>query len=177
MTPHAIDWTAHYEAVMRTLTGQGLLLGSAGAAGKPNLMTIGWGTLGSLWSKPTWIVLVRPSRHTHACIEHGKAFTVNVPPPSLAPACQTCGTMSGRDVDKFARCKLTAVPGVTVPVPTVAECPLVYECRVVHSLDVLPERLDPKVQSRAYRSGDYHRVYFGEILAARAEPETGRLLA
>jgi flavin reductase (DIM6/NTAB) family NADH-FMN oxidoreductase RutF len=122
-----------------------------------------------------WVVLVRPSRHTYACIEHAKAFTVNVPPPALAAACDDCGTLSGRDTDKFARCRLTVEP-CAVDAPAIAECPLVYACRVVHSLDVLPERLAQKVRADAYRSGDYHRVYFGEIVAATAEPDAAARL-
>jgi flavin reductase (DIM6/NTAB) family NADH-FMN oxidoreductase RutF len=172
-----VPHTEHFSAVMEALTSRGLLLASYDAAGKPNAMTIGWGTVGSIWGLPVWIVLVRPSRHTHACIERRGAFTVNIPPAALAGACATCGSTSGRDTDKFARCGLTPEKASAVDAPIVAECPLVYECRVVHSLDVLPERLAPAIRSGAYQSGDYHRLYFGEILAARAEPDAGRLLA
>jgi flavin reductase (DIM6/NTAB) family NADH-FMN oxidoreductase RutF len=171
-----VDWSAHYPAVMRALTSRGLLLGSRAPDGRPNVMTIGWGTLGVTWGLPMWVVLVRPSRHTFACLEHGRAFTVNVPPPALAAACDDCGSLSGRDTDKFTRCRLTAET-CAVDAPAIAECPLVYECQVVHTLDVLPERLAKKIQSGAYRSGDYHRVYFGEIVVTRAEPDAAARLA
>ena len=36
---------------MRRMREDGLLLVTAGADGKPNVMTIGWGTIGSIWSR------------------------------------------------------------------------------------------------------------------------------
>jgi flavin reductase (DIM6/NTAB) family NADH-FMN oxidoreductase RutF len=170
-----VPYTEHFPAVMEALTTRGLLLGSYGPDGRPNAMTIGWGTLGVTWGLPMWVVLVRPSRHTWACIEHSRAFTVNVPPPALASVCDDCGTLSGRDTDKLTRCKLTVEP-CAVNAPALAECPLVYACQVVHFLDVLPERLDKKIRSGAYRAGDYHRVYFGEIVEVRAEPDAAARL-
>ena len=61
--------------------------------------------------------------------------------------------------------------------PVVAECPLVYECRVVHFNDVLPPNLAEEIRQGAYPKGDFHRIYWGEILAARAEPDAADLLA
>ena len=172
-----MDFTEHYGSVVEVLTSRGLLLGSYDAKGKPNLMTIGWGTLGSIWSKPIWIVLVRPSRYTYECIEHSGGFTVNVPPKSMAGVCETCGTRSGRSTDKFAACGLTAEKAITVNAPTVAECPIVYECEVVHTSDVLEPRLSREIIASAYKGGDFHSVYWGEILAARIARDAFKALA
>lgn len=175
MAPDA-DWTVHYPAVMRILRGPGLLLGSTGPEGNPNAMTIGWGTLGVTWGLPMWVVLVRPSRHTYACIERRQAFTVNVPPSDRHDACRICGTQSGRDADKLALCGLTAQKAASVDAPFLVECPLAYACRVVHFLDVQPDRLAGRIRSGYYRAGDYHRVYFGEVVEVMAQPEAaGRL--
>jgi hypothetical protein len=38
----------HFGLVMETLTSRGLLIGSYDASGKANLMTIGWGMIGSV---------------------------------------------------------------------------------------------------------------------------------
>ncbi len=176
MAKESIEYTAHYEAVMKALTSQGLLLGSYDAGGKPNVMTIGWGSLGSIWGVPLWIVLVRPSRYTYTCIEHSGCFSVNVPTPGMGTACATCGSASGRDTDKFADCKLTAEKGTSVLAPVVAECPIVYECQVVHSNDILPAKLADEILSGAYVDGDFHRIYIGKILSARAEPDAADLL-
>lgn len=171
MAKKTVRPTEHYSQVMDAMTRQGLLLGSYDADGKPNLMTIGWGSIGSIWGLPIWIVLVRPSRYTYRCIEHNGCFTVNVPPEDLGEACAVCGSKSGRDIDKFAETHLTAEKASSVLAPTVAECPLIYECQVVHSSDVLPEKLAGEIVSGAYMDGDFHRVYFGKILATLADPD------
>jgi len=177
MAKQDIDFTGHYEAVIRALTSRGLLLGSYDASGRPNVMTIGWGSLGSIWGLPGWVVLVRPSRYTYQCIEHSGCFTVNVPTADMSEACETCGTLSGRDVDKFARCSLTAQKGKAVAAPVVGECPIVYECQVINSNEILPDRLAEEIISSSYGAGDFHRVYFGKILSARARSDAAELLS
>ena len=176
MDRRIIEFTKHYDAVTGALTSRGLLLGSYDAAKKPNVMTIGWGAMGSIWGIPLWIVLVRPSRYTYACLEHSGCFTVNVPTEDMAEHCLTCGSTSGRDTDKFAACSLTQRKASTVLAPLVDECPIVYECQVVHSNDVLPGRLAEEILGGAYVDGDYHRVYWGKILGAYASNDAASLL-
>ena len=176
MAKQKMNYADHYQEVLGAMTQRGLLLGSYDSDGKANIMTIGWGSLGSIWGIPVWMVLVRPSRYTHRCIEHNGCFTVNVPPEDLSMACATCGSKSGRDIDKFAECGLTPQKGKLVLAPMVAECPIVYECHVVHSNDVLPDKLADEILSGAYVDGDFHRVYFGKILAAHAEPDAAEKL-
>ena len=176
MAKQEIEFTQHYEAVMRAMTSGGLLLGTYDAAGKPNVMTIGWGSLGSIWGMPIWTVLVRPSRYTYTCIEHTGCFSVNVPRPDMQSELAICGSKSGRDVDKFTECGLTPERGASVLAPVVTECPIVYEAQVVHSNDILPVKLADEILSGAYVDGDFHRVYFGKILSAAADGDAGELL-
>lgn len=176
MAKERIEYTTHYSLVVDAMTSRGLLLGGYDADGKPNIMTIGWGALGSIWGIPVWIVLVRPSRYTYRCIEHTGCFSVNVPGESLAGACASAGSTSGADVDKFAKLNLTAEKGANVLAPVVAECPVHYECQVVHSNDVLPEKLTDEIRSGAYQDGDFHRVYWGRILGAYAVSGAADLL-
>jgi flavin reductase (DIM6/NTAB) family NADH-FMN oxidoreductase RutF len=177
MAAASVDYTRHFDLVMKVLTSQGLLLGGYDPAGNANLMTIGWGSIGSVWGMPMWTVLVRPSRHTYACLEHSGAFSVAVPTPAMKPACGLCGSKSGRDMDKFAACHLTARPGEAAKAPDVLECPIVYQCQVVHSNDVVPPRLAGEIQAGFYKSGDYHRVYFGRIVAVRIDADAAARLA
>ena len=176
MAKQDIHWTEHFPAVMRTLRSDGLLLGTYDAEGKANIMTIGWGSIGSTWGIPGWTVLVRHSRHTYDGVENGGVFTVNVPTPEMAAVCGTCGTLSGRDIDKFAECSLTAEKGQSVLAPVVSQCPIVYECQVVHSNEVIPERLAKEISPEFYAEGDFHRVYYGKILSTRAEANAAELL-
>jgi len=148
----------------------GGLLVSADREGKPNVMAIGWGLLGPGWAKPVFLTLVRPSRYTHGLIEARGEFTVNIMPAGMEDIVAYCGGCSGRDHDKFAEKGLTPVAGRTVAVPTLGEAIIAYECRVVHKCKVIPEALAPEIRTSAYPRGDYHTLYFGEILAALAEP-------
>jgi len=176
MSRRQIAYTDHYAMVMRALTSHGLLLGSYDPAGRANLMTIGWGSIGSMWGEPTWTVLVRPGRYTYECIEHSGCFTVNVPTEAMGLACVKAGSLSGRGADKFAAAGLTAEKSAAVLAPLVAECPLSYECRVIHSNDVLPNKLASEL-SGLYVDEEPHRIYHGRILAARASADVEELLA
>lgn len=171
-----VEYTAYSAEVMRILSSRGLLLGTYDANRRPNLMTIGWGQIGYIWGKPIWTVLVRPSRYTYRCLEHTGCFTVNVPGEDLSLAAAECGSKSGRDVDKFALCHLTEERGANVFAPVVEQCPIVYECQVVHRSDVIPERLADEILAGMYVDGDYHRLYFGHILAVRADADAARRL-
>ena len=166
----------HYAGVMGALGSGGLLLGSYDSAGKANIMTIGWGTVGIVWGLPIWVVLVRPSRYTYECIEHSRAFTINVPTAEMGQACALAGTESGRDIDKFAETHLTAERSAAVTAPIVVASPIIYECQVVHHNDVLPESLVKDVITGSYPSGDFHRVYFGKVLSAEAAAPLPTLL-
>lgn len=175
MPRRAMEHTDDYGHVMKALTSHGLLLGSYDAAGRPNVMTIGWGSLGCVWGEPVWIVLVRPSRYTFRCIEHSGCFSINVPTAAMGMACIKAGSNTGAEVDKFAATGLTAEKGTAVLAPVVAECPIAYECQVVHSNDVLPNKLADDL-SGLYVDEEPHRIYYGKILAARAEPKVAELL-
>jgi len=143
---------------------QGLLLGSVDSEGKPNVMAIGWGCPGAIWGKPVFVVLVRPSRFTFGNIEATGEFVVGVPTEQMREVCMHCGTVSGRDHDKFQECGLTLARASTVRVPLIEQCVMHYECRVLLRNDVIDSQLHPDVRSAAYKQGDFHRIYYGEIL-------------
>jgi flavin reductase (DIM6/NTAB) family NADH-FMN oxidoreductase RutF len=129
-----------------------------------NTMTVGWGSLGTMWGKPFAQVVVRPTRYTIQFTEKYDTFTLCVLPPRLKPVLQIMGRKSGRDCDKIAESGLTPIPSNCVAAPYFAEGELVIECRKIYWQDLAPEHfLDPTTESH-YRDKDYHRVYFGEIL-------------
>ncbi len=170
-----ISHTEHFPLVMDAMTSRGLLLAAYTPDGRANAMTLGWCMLGGVWSMPICIVLVRPSRYTCECIEQAGCFTVNVAGADLDEACLLCGTKSGRDGDKLAEAGLTVEKAETVEAPVIAECPIVYECKVVHRNNILPPELADELQ-RWYADGDYHHIFFGKILAARAAQDAAELL-
>jgi flavin reductase (DIM6/NTAB) family NADH-FMN oxidoreductase RutF len=166
-----VSYTDYLSETLDALRKPGLLLVSADASGKPNAMTIGWGTVGIIWGKPIFIVLVRPSRYTHGLIEQTEDFTVNVPSGDMADVVAFCGSASGRDHDKFAEKGLVAVPGRKVKSPIIDQCVIHYECKVVHKNDVLKDNLASEIISSAYPGGDFHTIYYGEILSVYASPD------
>jgi len=171
------NWRDYLEESLRMLGDPGALLVSVDDQGKPNTMAIGWGTIGIIWGKPIFVVLVRPSRFTYGLIDEAGDFTVNIPYPEMAETVEFCGTVSGRDHDKFAERNLTAAPAKTVKSPIIAECAIHYECQVVHKNDVVPKEVAEEIVSSFYPGGDFHRVYFGEILAVQADADARERLA
>ncbi len=160
-----------WRETMQVMESLGLLMVTADADGKPNVMTIGWATLGIVWSKPILTAYVRPSRFTYGLVDSAGDFTVNVPSPGMAETVEFCGTKSGRDHDKFEERSLTAEASRKVTSPVIRECLLHYECKVVHENDVDPPALAQDIKDSAYPQGDFHRIYFGEILAVYGVPD------
>jgi flavin reductase (DIM6/NTAB) family NADH-FMN oxidoreductase RutF len=156
--------------IMRSLNS-GALLVSLDAAGRPNAMTIGWGTLGIIWSRPIFVAAVRPQRYTYGCIEATDDFTVCIPYPGMAEAVMFCGTESGRSHDKFEECGFTAVAAQGTKSPGIVECGLVLECRVVHKNDIVPAQLNPDISEQMYPGRDFHRFYYGEVLRTVADED------
>ncbi len=163
------DYRDYVKETIKAFDEGRVLLVSQGKEGSPNVMAIGWGTIGIIWQRPVFVVLVRPSRHTYKLIEEAGEFTVNIVPPQLKEVVQYCGTVSGRDHNKFKEKQLTAIPSKKVKAPTIKECVLHFECRVVHKNDVIPSELEKSIIPALYPKGDFHRVYFGEILACQYE--------
>jgi len=138
----------------------------AGVSGGFNVMTVSWGGLGVMWGKPFALVVVRPGRHTRGFMDKSAAFTLSVLPESLRRILNFCGSRSGRDEDKVKATGLTPMASRLVPAPSFEEAELVLECRKSYFNDLDPAHfLDPSIEQH-YPAKDYHRVYFGEVLAA-----------
>jgi len=156
------------EETLKRLEHPGLLLVS-GTLERANVMTIGWGLPGILWGKQFFIVAVRPSRYTHQFIEETGSFTVNVPRRGMEDIVTYCGTVSGRDHNKFEEKGLTLLPSKKLGSPIIEECMIHYECKVAYKTQVVKEDLPSSILSACYPTGDYHTLYFGEIMAVQAD--------
>jgi flavin reductase (DIM6/NTAB) family NADH-FMN oxidoreductase RutF len=127
------------------------VIGSYDAQGKPNIMTIAWG--GICCSQPPCVTIsLRKATYTYECIKARKAYTVNIPSAALVQEADYVGTVSGRDVDKFAMTKLTPVRSELVDAPFIKEFPVVIECKVLHTLEI-----------------GLHTQFIGEIVDIKAE--------
>jgi flavin reductase (DIM6/NTAB) family NADH-FMN oxidoreductase RutF len=156
----------YLEETYRKLSDKGLLLVSSRKKGeKPNAMTIGWAFIGRLWNKPFFIVAVRKSRYTYKCIEESGEFTVNVPGRDMDDILQFCGSVSGRDHDKFAEAGIRSGRAKKVSPPIVLGSTIVYECKVAYKSNLMPKSLPKNILSEIYPDRDFHTFYFGEIVA------------
>lgn len=103
---------------------------SSGTVEKPNVMTAAW--TGIVCTNPVLTyVSVRPSRLSHEIISQNKEFVINIPNLALAKATDFCGVKSGRDIDKFKACDLTAAPCSKIKAPQIIEAPVSLECKVL----------------------------------------------
>ena len=130
-----------------------------------NTMTVGWGSFGTMWSLPFAQIVVRPTRYTYGFMEQYPTFTLCGFSASYRDALQLLGSRSGRDEDKIAASGLTPIASTQVAAPGFAEADLVVECRKMYWDDLKPAHFLDADTEKHYPLKDYHRIYFGEIIA------------
>lgn len=102
---------------------------ACGDINSPNVFTVAWtGIINS--QPPKTYISVRPERYSYGLIVESGEFTINLPTKKLVRAVDFCGVRSGRDMDKFEKCGITAVPASQVSAPIIEEAPVSLECRV-----------------------------------------------
>ena len=123
-----------------------------------NVMALLWKTIGELWMIPVITIAVAPSRYTFTLLTEGvPEFTLNIPSEKIANTINITGSLSGRNVDKFKKANLEIIQGKRTKVPTIKDCLLTYECKIVHSCS-----------SGSMAS---HHLFIGQILTAYASNE------
>jgi len=103
---------------------------------RPNIVTVAWaGTVNS--DPPMVSISLRKERFSHGMVEESGEFVVNLVDEARCKATDFCGVRSGRDVDKFAHCGLTAMPALGLQyAPAIAECPAYLACKVRQVLEL-----------------------------------------
>ena len=102
-------------------------------------------------------------------MEKNDTFTLCGFPETYRPALQILGSKSGRYGDKLSLTDLTLKKSTKISAPAYNEASLILECRKIYYQDLDPKGfLDKGIQDN-YPINDYHRVYYGEILAAFVE--------
>ena len=126
-------------------------------------MAISWGSMGTLWHKPTVTVYVRPSRFTHKFMNEYEYFTVSFLPDNMRDALMKMGTITGRhktDKDAFA--------GLTVKdlgeAITYEEAEITFLCRKIYSADMLTMHMPVDVVDEFYTPEEPHTMYIGEVI-------------
>lgn len=128
-----------------------VMVSVADAQGNANIITIGW--VGTINTNPPMVsISVRPERHSWHMLKESGEFVINLTTKDLVYAADYCGVKSGREVDKFAACGLTAVSGQEVKAPLIAESPVNIECRVTE-----------------VKSLGSHDMFLAEVVAVHAD--------
>lgn len=82
---------------------------------------------------------------------------------------QTPVTLSGGNGYKLSKTGLSLKTSRNVSAPSYNEASLILECRKIYYQDIDPKGFLDKTIQDNYAANDYHRVYFGEIVAAFCE--------
>jgi len=94
-----------------------------------NIMTISWTMV--LDFTPAFAICTGEWNHSYAALRKTRECVIAIPTVDLLDTVVGIGTCSGSDTDKFARFRLTPVPGKIVKAPLIAECLANIECKVV----------------------------------------------
>ena len=148
--------------------GQGLLL-AVGTPDHNNAMTIGWGSLGNVWSKigpATVTVYVAEGRYTYEFMEKYDYFTVMAFDKEDAGILRYMGTHSGRDGDKAAYLGLHTLYTEN-GTPYYAEATIVLECKTIYKAPFLEEGMSEEVREfyKNFEAGVHH-MYIGNVVKA-----------
>jgi flavin reductase (DIM6/NTAB) family NADH-FMN oxidoreductase RutF len=136
-----------------------------------NCMTVAWGGYGVMWSRPIAMVVVRPQRHTYSFMEKHESFTLSAFPEEHHDKLDYLGRRSGRNEDKVAKTGLTPIASRSVAAPGFDEAGLIVECRKVYFHDFDPSHFVAGYIAPNYPTRDFHRMYFGEIVAISGSPK------
>lgn len=134
---------------------------SCGTVDEPNIITVAW--CGTLCTSPAMTyVSIRPERFSYHLIEESGSFVINLTTEALARSVDFCGVRSGRDVNKFMECNLTAAKSNKVSAPTILESPVNIECEVKQIL----------------KTGGSHDIFIAEVVSVSVDDryfdETGK---
>ncbi len=143
---------------------EGALVCARNKNGKFNMCTIGWGTIGTLWSKKVFITYVKPIRYTDKFLKDDDYFTVTFLNKSHKKDLVLCGTKSGKDIDK------TNIPTLK---PIKIEHGITFEGYEI--VFVLKKIYEGKIKNSEFYNSDEiinhyyskekpHNVYVGEII-------------
>lgn len=130
-----------------------------------NGLSIGWGTLGTLWSRNVATVYVKPTRYSFEFANSSDYFSIIWFDESIhKKAIKVFGTLSGRDVNKDDIVNLNPLE--------LDNCTIYKEAKVIITLKKISshsitkeEIFDKEVYDKYYSSDNLiHSEYIGEVI-------------
>ena len=105
------------------------------------------------FTPPSVMVGIMPKNFTYELILEKLEFGINIPTHEQLEMTRICGSLSGRNADKYQRAGVTPKKGQVIGSYLITECPVNLECKVVHEI----------------RYKGSHRWFIGEIVAAHVK--------
>jgi flavin reductase (DIM6/NTAB) family NADH-FMN oxidoreductase RutF len=99
------------------------------AGKKDNIMTISWTMVVDF--TPVFAITTGAWNHSFAALRKSRECVIAIPTVDMLDQVVGIGTCSGADTDKFAKFRLTPVPGKVVKAPLIKECLANIECKVI----------------------------------------------
>ena len=164
MIKKCLEYNENLEKNMEILSKGAFLTTKTGS--KINSMTISWGTIGFMWGKPIFMVMVRPQRYTYGIIEKTNEFTVTIPYKKMSKELAFLGSKSGKDMNKLSELNLSTVDSEKINTPVLEIEGMHFECKVVYKTTMSTENLNEIINKDKYPLEDYHTLYFGEIVSS-----------
>jgi flavin reductase (DIM6/NTAB) family NADH-FMN oxidoreductase RutF len=146
---------------------------------KNNVMTISWTMV--LDFTPMFAITTGEWNYSFAALRKTRECVIAVPTVDLLDQVVGIGTCSGADTDKFAKFKLTAVPGKVVKAPLIDECVANIECKVAdmilkHNIVVL-EAVAAHIDSARKEKRMVHAVGDGTFIVDGRRLDRRKMMA
>jgi flavin reductase (DIM6/NTAB) family NADH-FMN oxidoreductase RutF len=146
-----------------------VVLVTTAEGGRFNVMTMSWHMMVE-FNPPLIACVVSEANFSHRALKKTGDCVIAIPPADLAETVVAIGNCSGREVDKFARFGLTALPGREVSAPRIAQCIVNIECKLVdralvarYNLFIL-EAVKAWIDPQRARAKTLHHCGYGRFL-------------
>jgi flavin reductase (DIM6/NTAB) family NADH-FMN oxidoreductase RutF len=129
------------------------VLVTCAAGGRSNVMAAAW-SMPVEFTPPRIAVVIDKNTYTRELVRASGAFAICLPGTALIDLTYAVGSVSGREVDKFARYAISNRPGPVLGMPVIeAGCSAWLECRLIS---------EPHAE-------DAYDTCFAEVVAAAAD--------
>lgn len=125
--------------------------------GKDNIITLAW-HMPTSFHPSLYAISVGTTRFSHDMIKNSGAFCVNFMPADHKKGMEVCGSVSGRDADKFKESGFEKEICEKIDCPRIKQSLGFLECEVVESLE----------------TGD-HTIFIGKVLRSELKGSAKRL--
>ncbi len=144
-----------------------------------NIMTISWTMVMDF--TPVFAIVTGEWNHSYAALRKKRECVIAIPTVDMLDKVVGIGTCSGADTDKFAKFKLTALPGKVVTSPLIKECLANIECKVIdiikkHNIVVL-EAVAASINSARKEKRTVHAVGDGTFIIDGRKIDRKKMMA